>query len=144
MGIKKLIKKMLTSACVIFTVITAAYMLILQIKNISNSAAGVEASRILLFFVFSCLLSIANAILSIQRLHSVLRYIFHYAICVFGFWTCFCIPNAMNASKTLVGIVLFSVGYAIIMPIIAIFKRRLQNAEKPKEKYEKQFSGKKK
>ena len=144
MNTKKLIKKTLVSACVIFTVVTALYMLILQIINISNQSAAVEAGRVLLFFVFSILLSCANAILSVKKLHAALRYIAHYMISTFGFWTCFCLPNAMDASKTLVGIVLFTLGYAIVMAIYAFVKSRIKKATATKDVYEKQFSGKKK
>ena len=143
MEIKKLIKKTLVSACVIFTVTTALYMLILQIMNISDESAAVEAGRVLLFFVFSLLLALANALLSIKSIHTALRYAAHYIIATFGFWTCFCLPNSMDASKTLVGIVLFTVGYAIVMAIYAFIKSRLKKAVKSEDKYEKQFSGKK-
>ncbi len=144
MEIKKLIKKTLVSACVIFTIVTAIYMLILQIMNISKESAAVEAGRVLLFFVFSLLLALANALLSIKSIHAALRYSAHYLITTFGFWACFCLPNSMDASKTLVGIVLFSAAYAIIMAIYAFIKSRLKKAMKNEEKYEKQFSGKKK
>lgn len=144
MDLKKLIKNALVSACVIFTVITAVYMLILQIQNISSNAAAVEAGRVLLFFVFSVLLSIANLILAIKPLHVFLRYLFHYIICAFGFWSCFCLPNSMDASKTLVGIVLFSIAYAVIIAIYVFCKSRIKKSKESEQKYEKQFSGKKK
>ena len=102
--------------------------------------AAVEAGRVLLFFVFSLLLSLANALLSIEKIHLALRYIFHYAISTFGFWVCFCVPNKMNFSRTLVGIVIFTLIYAIIMCIIGIFKRRFKKVQKSEKKYEKQFS----
>lgn len=140
MKVKDLIKKALVSACVIFTLITAVYMLILQIMNLSSQSVGIEAGRVLLFFVFSLLLAIANAILLLPRLNAIIKYIAHYLLFILGFWTCFCIPNDMNASKTLVGIALATIGYAIVIPIIALFKRIFKKATQPEEKYEKQFS----
>lgn len=143
MELKKLFKKLFNSACIIFTVVTASYMLVLQIMNIADSEVAIEAGRVLLFFVFSLLLAIANTLLSIEKIHSALRYILHYVITTFGFWTCFCIPNDMTSSQTLVGIVIFSIVYAIIMIIIGIFARRLKKAQAKEQKYEKQFSVKK-
>lgn len=140
MELKKLFKKMLNSTCIIFTVVTALYMLVLQIVNITDSEAAIEAGRVLLFFVFSLLLSIANALLSIEKIHLALRYTFHYVILTFGFWSCFCLPNKMNASRSLVGIVIFSIVYAIIMLIVGLFSRRLKITKKSEKKYEKQFS----
>lgn len=144
MNIKNLIKKALISTCVIFTVITAIYMLILQIITTTEISAAVESSRVLLFFVFSLLLAIANTLLSILQIHTAIRYTIHYIICVIGFWICFCIPNNMVTSKIFVGIVFFTIGYAIIMPLIALFKRRLTKSKTPAQIYEKQFSKKKK
>ena len=144
MNIKNLIKKAIISTCVIFTIITAIYMLILQIVNTTELSAAVEASRVLMFFVFSLLLAIANTLLSISQIHTAIRYMLHYVICVVGFWICFCVPNKMAASKIFVGIVFFTIGYAIIMPLIALFKRRLAKSKAPAQTYEKQFSKKKK
>ena len=144
MNIKKIFKKICISCCVIFTFITAIYMLILQIINISNVSASVEASRVLLFFVFSVLLALANTILSLKQLHSIARYMLHYLILILGFWTCFCLPNGMNASTVFVGIIFVTIGYSIVMPIIALFKRRLAKNNSEPERYEKQFSKKKK
>lgn len=144
MNIKKLIKKALVSACVIFTIITAAYMLVLQIINISENSAAVEAGRVLLFFVFSCLLAIANAILSINKIHTALRYIIHYAIFIFAFSVCFCIPNKMNATKIIIGITLATIGYCLVMLLISVFKKRFFKSKAEPEKYEKQFSYQKK
>ena len=144
MELKKLFKKMLNSTCIIFTVITAAYMLVLQLVNISDAEAAVEAGRVLLFFVFSLLLSIANALLSIEKIHLALRYIFHYVILTFGFWACFCLPNKMNAARALVGACIFTIAYIIVMTVIGIFSRRLKKTQKLEKKYEKQFSTKSK
>ena len=144
MELKKLFKKLLNSTCIVFTVVTAVYMLALQLVNITDSDAAVEAGRVLLFFVFSLLLSIANALFTIEKIHLALRYVIHYVILTFGFWTCFCLPNKMNSSRTLVGIVIFSIAYIIVMAIVEIFSRRLRKAQKPEKKYEKQFSTKNK
>ncbi|MBO7302707.1 MAG: DUF3021 family protein [Clostridia bacterium] len=145
MDVKKLIKKTLNSTCIFFTIITALYMLIMLIINVSDGSAQIEAERVLLFFVFSLLLSIANALVKAKAIHIALRYLIHYLICAIGFWLCFCLPNKMDASKTLVGIVLFSILYAIIMTLRGIFSRRFKKIKQKEsnEKYEKQFSGKK-
>lgn len=145
MDVKKLIKETLNSTCIFFTIITALYMLIMLIINVSDGSAQIEAERVLLFFVFSLLLSIANALVKAKAIHIALRYLIHYLICAIGFWLCFCLPNKMDASKTLVGIVLFSILYAIIMTLRGIFSRRFKKIKQKEsnEKYEKQFSGKK-
>ena len=135
LDIKKIIKKTLVSTCVIFTVITAVYMLILQITNVNNAVpAAAYAVSVLLFFVFSLLLAIANMILSIKSIHGAIRYMFHYLIYIVGFCLCFCVPNGMTSAQIFVGIIFFSLGYAIVMPIVALFKRRLERNRKSQEK----------
>ena len=119
-------------------------MLILQIINMTKISASVEAHRVLLFFIFSLLLSCANTILTIDKLHSAARYMFHYLICVLGFWLCFCLPNKMRMATVFVGIVFFTIGYAIVMPIIATFKRRLEKSKTAPQKNEKQLPTKNK
>lgn len=143
MELKKLFKKMLNSTCIIFTVTTALYMLVLQVTNVTDAEVAIEAGRVLLFFVFSLLLSIANALLTVEKIHLALRYVFHYVITAFGFWVCFCIPNKMNFSRTIVGMVIFSIVYVIIITVVGIFSRRLKKTKAQEKSYEKQFSGKK-
>lgn len=138
MEISKLIKKTLSLACICFTAITAVYMLIMQITYVDETVL-VEAERVLLFFVFSLLFAIATSVLGIVNLHAALRYIIHFLICVFGFYTCFLLPTGMRGSFMITGVVLFCIGYAIVMGVIAIFKARLKaNREKAVE-YTKQF-----
>ena len=144
MNAKKLIKKALVSACVIFTITTVAYMLVLQIINVSKLSAEIEAGRVFLFFVFSCLLAIANAILSIKKIHTALRYIIHYTIFIFSFWVCFCVPNKMDSTKIIIGITLATLGYTVTMLLIAFFRKRLLKSKAEPQKYEKQFNYKKK
>ena len=144
MEIKKLIKKALTSTCIYFTVITACYILILQIANISEGAAAVEATRVLLYFLASVLLAIANAIYSYTKLNSVVRVIIHYIICTFAFYTCFLLPVNMRDSFIITGIVIFTIFYSAIMGAIAIFKSRLKKNRERNEVYESQFGKKNK
>lgn len=143
MDISKLIKKTLVATCAYFTVITAAYMLILQIINVSEDSAAVESFRVLLFFLFSFLFSIANTIRAIQKMHPLLRNTIHYMICVFAFYTCFMLPVNMRTSFMLTGIVIFTVCYAVVMAIIAIFKSRLRANREKDEEYTSQFNKKK-
>lgn len=142
MDIKKLIKKVLNFSCIYFTVITALYILILQIANVSEGAAAVEAIRVLLYFIASVLLSIANVLYSIKKIHPVLRVVIHYVICVFAFYTCFLLPVGMRSSFMITGIAIFTVVYAVIMGLIALFKSRLKKNRELSAEYQSQFAKK--
>ena len=140
MEITKLIKKAISVACLCFTIITAVYMLIMQITNVDSTVPVlVEGEKVLLFFVFSLLYAIANAILSLKALHSALRYIFHFITCVFGFYACFLLPADMSDSHIITGIILFILGYLMVMGVRALFRSRLKSNREAEVKYEKQF-----
>lgn len=143
MEISKLIKKTLVATCVWFTVITAAYMLILQIINIGEDSAAVESFRVLLFFLFALLFSIANAIRAVQKLNALLRHSVHYLICAFAFYACFMLPVDMRASFMITGLVIFTVAYAIVVGVIAVFKSRLRANRENSVAYTSQFGRKK-
>ena len=115
MDIKKLIKKIVNFSCVYFTIITTCYMLILQLANIGDNAAAVEAFRVLLYFFASVLLAIANVLYSIKKIPTPARIFIHYIICLFAFYTCFLLPVNMRSSFMFTGIVIFSVIYFAII-----------------------------
>ena len=142
MEIKKLIKKALNLSCIYFTIITACYILILQLANISDGDAAVEATRVLLYFLASVLISVAHTIYSIKKLHMAARVIIHYLICVFAFYTCFLLPVNMRASFMFTGTVIFTVVYAIAMGIVALFRARLKKNRELSAEYQSQFSKK--
>ena len=119
-------------------------MIFLQIANIGVGEAAVEASRVLLYFLASILLAIANAILAYKNLNSIVRVIVHYIICTFAFYTCFLLPVNMRTSNMITGIVIFTLLYMVIMGSIAIFKSRLKQNRERNEEYKSQFSKKKK
>lgn len=146
MEIGKLIKKSLSVACICFTLITAVYMLIMTIAYPSETAF-VKAYEVVLFFVFSVLFAIANAILSIEKINGALRYFLHYVICAAAFYPCFLLPRSENAvnptSFAIIGIVIFTLIYAIIMAVIAAFRSRLKKNRETMVAYTNQFKNKK-
>ncbi len=139
MDIKNTIKRVITSTCIIFTLITAVYMLILQFMNVGEDYAAVEAHRVLLFFLFSLLASIANAIRAIKKLNGALRWICHYAIIAFGFYTCFMLPVDMRPSFMITGIVIFTVGYLIVYGARAVLLSRFRRKSEDTAEYKSQF-----
>ena len=143
MEIGKLIKKYLCVACVCFTIITAVYMLIMTLIYLGDDSVPVEAPHVVLFFVFSVLFALANAILSIKTIHAAVRYFLHYIICVFGFYSCIMLPVSPTNAAALIMSFLFTFFYVIVMVIIAVFKSRLKRNRETTVTYTKQFSNKK-
>ena len=143
MEISKAIKKCLVRTCILFTVIVAGYMLVLQLINIGEGTVAVEAVRVLLFFLFSLLLSIANAIRSIKSINAALGYVIHYLICLFAFCACFMLPVNMRDSFMVTGAIIFSFAYVLFMALLAFFKARLSKNRGTNKAYTRQFTTKK-
>ena len=136
MTIKGFIKKMLVHSCVYFTVAMAAYLVLAAIVNVNDDTLLLDAGRTVLFFVFSVLLSLANTLFSIEKLHMALKIICHYLLTSFGFFVCFMMSLAMRTSQIFVGLVIFTAVYFIILGIVAAFRSRYRANKESSEKYE--------
>ena len=143
MDIKGLIKKALYSACVYFTLISAGYMLCMVFITTGEDSPAIEANRVLLFFVFSALCALADAIRSIKAIPSVLGSVIHYGIYLFGFYACFMLPVNMRPSNVLTGLIIFSIVYWIYYVAKLFFKARLRVNREASAKYNDQFKKKK-
>lgn len=143
MDTKRLIKGAICSACIYFTLITAAYMLIMLFITTGDDSPAIEASRVLLFFVFSVLWAIADVIRFIKAIPSPLGSVIHFGICLFGFYACFMLPVNMRPSNVLTGLIIFTVIYWAYVAIKAFFKARLKTNRDASKKYEDQFKKKK-
>ncbi len=143
MDIKGLIKKALCSACIYFTLICAGYMLCMVFITTGEDAPAIEANRVLLFFVFSALCALADAIRAIKAIPSVLGEVIHYGIYLFGFYACFMLPVSMRPSNVLTGLIIFSIVYWIYYVAKLFFKARLRVNREASAKYNDQFKKKK-
>ena len=144
MKIKQQIGRILNRSCVFFTVIATVYILMtLLIQGIGeNKELLINGIFLLFFYLFSLLLAAANALWSVKAIPTPLRVILHYLICLFGFYTCFTLPMAMASRTIFVGIVLFTLLYALVAGMIALFRSRLQANREQVATYEKQFKKK--
>ena len=140
MNVKNLIKKIFVQSCVFFTVVTALYSLVVMTIYVDDTEVLLDASRVRLFFVASFLLSCANVIFKIDKLHSALRLLIHYILTAFAFCSCLMLPISPEPSTMVVGISLFSVIYFIIAAIIALFRARYRSYSSDKSEYSAQFS----
>ena len=139
MDIKGLIKKMFTNACVYFSIVTALYALIVVIVYVDDEKVLLDAARVLLFFVASLLIAIANGIFKIKKLHGGIRLAIHYIITLFAFYSCFMLPISPEPSTMTVGLVTASVIYFIVAAIAALFRSRYKAKADVDVAYKSQF-----
>ncbi len=142
MSPKQLIKKIITNACILFTVIIAIYSIIVAIIYVDDKEVLISASRTLLFFVASVLISTANAIFSLPKINTVLRFAIHYIISAFAFASCFLLPIAPIASTTFTVMALFTVVYIIGATIFAFFRARYKKKNAEISDYKSKFQKK--
>ena len=139
MNFKNLMKKTFSKACFYFTAITAIYAFISTLINSEDGEVLLSAARIVLFFVFSLLLSLANVIASLRSLSDGLKVICHFLITAFAFYSCFLLPLSLTASGYLVGFSCFALIYFAIAGLIYVFKSRLKRNIEKSEGYKEQF-----
>ena len=142
MDLKNIIKKIFISTCCIFTAATVLYCIIVALMNPSAERILFEATRIVLFFFFALIVSIANAILGIKQIPTVFRYIIHYLLCAFAFYLCLLFPIQSLAAPSfvLIGLSLFTVCYVIACAAIYVIKSKIQRKKEKKETYTAKFS----
>ena len=133
MDLKKLFFSTWAYSCKLFTVITALYALIVTIMTV-NEEVYLRGERILMFFLFSIIFSIANTILKITSIKPAIRYILHFAAIGFDVYFCLLMPAGMVGSKVVIGIAFYTVIYLATMAIRSIFRTKLKaNLEKTEE-----------
>ena len=140
MTIKVFIKKLLCSSCCYFTLCIFAYMIITAIVTVDNSTLLLEAGRTFLFYIFSLLIALANTLLKLERPSAKLRVFIHYVLTAFAFYVCLMLPLSMRASSVLVGLVIYTIVYFIILGLGTLFRAKYRSNTEKAQKYEKQFS----
>ena len=141
MNIKQTVKKILTDACVLFSLITAVYALVVWLIYVNQERVLIRADLVTLFFVFSLLVSGATAIYRSKKLSGVLRLLIHFVICTLAFYVCFLLPLSMPGASVVVGMVFFAMVYGLIMlgiaGVLARFKKNKEATEEYKAQYKK-------
>ena len=140
MDLKLLIKKYINRLCVYFTFIAAAYMLIMVFITTGDDSPAIEAYRLLLIFMFAFLWSCADAVRAIKQIPAPLGRVIHFVICMFALYACF--MTDMPPRKILVGFIIFSILYWIVLGIKTVFSSRLKKNREASQEYQKQFKKK--
>ena len=142
MDLKSIIKKIFISTCVIFTIATVFYCILVAIINHSANEILFEGTRIILFFLFALIISLANTVFGIKQIHTALRYVIHYILCALAFYLCvlFPIETTSAPSFVLIGLSLFTVIYVLASAALVIIKSKIQRKKEKKETYTAKFS----
>ena len=139
MNIKQTAKKILTDACVLFSLITATYALIVWLAFVKQERVLIRADLVTLFFVFSLLVSGATAIYRFAKFSGALRLLIHFVVCTLAFYSCFLLPLAMPGSSVVVGMVFFALAYGAVMLIVAGLSARFKKNKEATEEYRAQY-----
>ena len=143
MDLKTFVKKTLINTSVIFSLVTLFYCLLVALVNASATEILLEATRIILFFFFALLVSLANSILGVKPIPSALRYILHFLLCGFAFYLCVLFPlidAGAGGSFVVVGLSAFTLLYVIVLVVITVIKSNVTRKKEKKQDYTKRFS----
>ncbi len=142
MTFKIFFKKMMCRSCVYFTINMLIYIAISALVNVGDSELLLDAGRTILFFVFSLLVALANSLFLLSKPNGALRILVHYLICIFAFYACFMLPINMKASGVLIGMVIFTLVYAVIYGLDLLIRSRYRTKLEQTQAYQKQFKKK--
>lgn len=134
-----MLKKVLTSACVIFTVLVGCYSLINLILYSSDPSSYLALSslRVFLFFPFALVLSLANRIFDVKGMDVWLKVALHFIVTMLDAYLCLVLPigSDMSPSAMLVGMFMFVVLYAAIVAVIGLTRTKKKREENAKQDY---------
>lgn len=142
MELRACLRRVLSHTSIYFTLITAAYALLMMLVNVSEQETLLAAKQILFHAIFSLLAAVAWELFCLKCLHGALRVLIHYGILLFSFYACFLLPTGMGGSGIFIGVMAFTLVYALVMGLRALIRARfLANTQKASE-YTKQYSKK--
>lgn len=139
MELKQFFKKLLVNASVYFTLITAAYALLTMVVHVGEERVLLSAAQMLYNFLFALLAATAWNLYRMPRLSGALRLLLHYGILVLAFYVCFLFPASMRSAQIIIGVVLFTVVYALLMLAATAFASRFRANVQKEAPYQPQF-----
>ena len=144
MKTKDIIKSILSYTTTFFTFITAIYAAIQMIVNVGAEGTYMEASWLLLIFLFSFLAAISQCIYKINSIGKGIRVTVQYLIIMFASYVCFFAPLHMRGSQVMVGLMLVTIVYFICFGIGSFFMWSFKKNTKKEEVYELKYQNKNK
>lgn len=130
-----MIKKILTKACIYFSVICAAYAFAMIVFH--GADGGLGALRVLLFLPFCLAFGAASVQLAEAKYDKAYRRLLHALLTVGGAILFLLLPAGLKGSQNLTGSVLILVGYIIVVAVSSLFKKRVSKALEEDKKYRK-------
>lgn len=139
MNCKCFIKRLLVNSCILFSLIMLGYTIVAAVMHVTEDEVLLDASRVLLFYVFSILFAVSNSLKTIKALHKAVALLLHFTITVFAFYACFLLPLGMSPSNVFIGLGIYTLVYAVISAVTALFRSRLKINAEAGEEYVSQF-----
>lgn len=134
-----MLKKALTSACVIFTALVVCYTMGNLILNSGDPAAylSISSLRVLLFFPFAIVLEVANGIFEVRGMDLWLKVALHFIVTMLDAYLCLMLPirTDMSPAAAIVGMFLLLVVYAAVLAGIGLVRSRRQRNENAQQDY---------
>ena len=127
----KTIENILLKACGYTVFILTLFYLFGLLSEIG--AAFINFSTFLTIALFGLLISLAELVFKIEKIHTALRVLIHYIVLLIAFNVIFIASGNLSANTTgqiFSAIIIFTVFYVIMFGLVYIFRRFIQKTDK--------------
>ena len=127
----KTLENILHKACSYTVIILGLFYLFGTLTG--SNVTLINAKSFLLIALFGLLISLAELILHIKKIHVLIRVLLHYLILLISFYTVFISSGnikAENAGQIFVAAVIFTIFYAFMFGFVYILRRFISKADK--------------
>ena len=134
---KELIKKIMLSACVYYTVTTFLLIFLFWLFT-GDAARAMHPVALMLILPFSACFATANRIFKSPKLARWQRVLTHYAITMAGIFLFLFLPNKaknQSAGGAFLLLLILTLIYALIMGTVLYFSARVARISREKETY---------
>lgn len=135
---KKILLRILSRACVCYTV-TVFLVLLLYLALNRDLSGGVKPAALLLIFPFSLLFVSANYQLRAAKFAYALRVLLHAVLTLGGVWCCLVLPMrdpTAGASQALALFVVLAAIYVILMSVVLGISARVRHVKRDESDYQ--------
>lgn len=126
---KQIIKKTFSLSTIYYTVAILAFCFVMLISHSGEDALSLDPARLLYIYPFCLSFALANAILKHANIHSIAKWLLHFALTVIGAYAFIILPAKLETSSgNFMGLMIILAVYIVGVLISLLFSKRIKSA----------------
>ena len=126
---KQIIKKTFSLSTIYYTVAILAFCFVMIISHSGEDALSLDPARLLYIYPFCLSFALANAILKHANIHSIAKWLLHFASTVIGAYAFIILPAKFETSSgNFMGLMIILAVYIAGVLISLLFSKRIKSA----------------